>query len=133
MERHEVIAVLESLANGVDPASGQRIPFEAFQMDNTISALMTAGALLKQDEGASRPRPPRGQNPTFPAAGMPWSEDEDARLAGEHDGGMTVAQIALAHGRTSNSITLRLVKLGRIDPAKVKVRQRGTQTPAKAH
>ena len=124
MERHEVIAVLESLANGVDPATGQKIPLEFLQGGATVDALSTAGALLKEDAT----RPARRNNPTFPAAGAPWTEEEDKRLLGEHDGGMTAAQIALAHGRTSNSITLRLIKLGRIDPATVRVRQRGTKT-----
>lgn len=129
MERHEVIAVLESLANGVDPATGQKIPPEFFQGTSTVDALSTAGALLKEDAT----RPSRRSNPTFPAAGAPWTEEEDKRLIAEHDGGMSAAQMALAHGRTSNSITLRLIKLGRIDPATVKVRQRGNQTTARAN
>lgn len=124
MERHEVIAVLESLAHGIDPASGQKIPLDILQA-GTVDALATAGTLLRQDE--------KRRNPTFPAAGAPWTEDEDARLLAEHDGGMSVAEIAVAHGRTPNSITLRLVKLGRIDPATVKVRQRVAQTPSKAN
>lgn len=126
MERHEVIAVLESLANGVDPATGQNIPLDMSQ--GTLDALSIAGALLKEDE-IRRPR----RNPTFPAAGAPWTEEEDQRLLAEHDSGMTAAQMALAHGRTSNSITLRLIKLGRIDPATAKVRKRGTQPAAPAN
>ena len=130
MDRHEVIAVLESLVNGVDPGTGGRLPLEALHAD-TLNAISSAGKLLKDDEVALRARPQR-MNPTFPSAGAPWSEEEDQRLLGEHDRGMTVAQIGLAHGRTSNSITLRLVKLGRLDPATTKVRQRG-QATAKAH
>jgi hypothetical protein len=132
MERHEVIAVLESLANGIDPATGQKIPFEAFRLDGNVRALSAAGALLKEDEAELSWRPARRVNPSFPAAGAPWTEEEDVRLAGEHDGGMTVAQIALAHGRTSSAISLRLVKLGRLDASAVKSRQRGMQTEAKA-
>jgi hypothetical protein len=40
---------------------------------------------------------------------------------------MTIAQMALQHGRTSGAITSRLVKLGRIDPAAVKTRERGAR------
>jgi hypothetical protein len=43
---------------------------------------------------------------------------------------MTTAQIALQHGRTSGAITTRLVKLGRIDPAMVKSRDRGARVIA---
>lgn len=130
MERHEVIAVLEILATGVDPGTGGRL---AELHGSTVDALSAAGALLKADEASLAARSTLTRNPTFPAAGSPWSEEEDQRLLTEHDRGMTVAQIGLAHGRTSNSITLRLVKLGRIDPATVKVRQRGAQTAAKTH
>lgn len=38
---------------------------------------------------------------------------------------MTVGQMALQHGRTSGAIASRLAKLGRIDPATVKSRDRG--------
>lgn len=131
MERHEVIAVLESLANGVDPATGQSIPLDAFHSD-TVGALSTAGALLKEDVAAlATARRNSRSNPAYPAAGAPWSVEEDMRLAQEHDSGMSVAQIAQEHGRTSGAITLRLIKLGRIDAASVKTRQRGVQAEAK--
>ena len=129
MERQEVIAVLESLANGIDPATGQKIPLELFQASPTVDALSTAGALLKEDGARRSSR----NNPTFPAAGAPWTEEEDERLLGEYDSGMSVAQIGLAHGRTSGAITARLVKFGRIDPTAVKQRQRGLQAEAKSN
>ncbi|MFP5245374.1 MAG: hypothetical protein ACLGH0_01680 [Thermoanaerobaculia bacterium] len=104
MDRQEVITVLETLASGgasVDAATASR-------------ALSTAVTLLK----------PKGK---FTSAGLPWSSEEDARLGQEFDSGMTVAQIALQHGRTSGAITARLVKLGRLDSAKVKARERGAK------
>lgn len=117
MERQQVITVLESLANGIDPANGARIPIEAFHTGDTVRALFAAAGFLKSAPSRQK----------FASAGAAWTAEEDARLGREFDSGMTVAQMALQHGRTSGGITARLVKLGRIDPAKVKSRDRGGQ------
>ena len=102
MELQQVVSIVESMAAGVDPASDAGV------------ALTTAAGLLRQRE-TNRPA----------AAGQRWSEEEDALLAHEFDGGMAVADIARQHGRTKTAITLRLVKLGRLDPDAVKARERG--------
>jgi hypothetical protein len=102
MELQHVVSIVESLAAGAEPGSDVGV------------ALTTAAGLLKQRETA-RPA----------AAGQRWSEEEDALLAHEFDGGMAVADIARQHGRTKAAITLRLVKLGRLDADTVKVRERG--------
>ena len=125
MDRPEVIRVLESLANGVDPGSGERIPLDAFHGSETVRALFTASALLAGQNGSEKRRAPGST--TLTAAGARWTDEEDARVCAEFDAGMTVAQIALEHGRSSGGITLRLVKLGRIDPATVKVRDRAAR------
>lgn len=109
MNRQEVIAALESMANGVDPSTGARI-----HTPETVKALLAASSLLKG-------------NPKFASAGAPWSADEDARLAQEFEAGMSSAQIALRHGRSSAAITARLVKLGKIDASRVKSRDRGAR------
>ena len=116
MERQAVITVLESLANGIDPSTGARIPHESFHSADTVRALFAAASLLKAPDRTTR------GNTRFTSAGEPWSKDEDARLASEFDGGMTIAQIALQHGRTSAAITSRLTKLGKIEPPGAKVR-----------
>jgi hypothetical protein len=105
MDRQQVISTLDSLAAG------------SVIGEDTVRALRVATTLLKE----SGPR-----NPKLPAAGTPWSHEEDTRLGSEFDSGMTIAQIALQHGRTSGGITQRLVKLGKIDPATVKTRERGS-------
>lgn len=127
MNRQEVITVLESLANGIDPGTGARIPHETFQTADTVRALFAATAFLKAPEMQAVRQSARATNPTFTSAGTPWSAEEDARLGQEFDAGLTTAQIALQHGRTSGAITSRLVKLGRLDPATVKSRDRGAR------
>lgn len=121
MERQEVITSLESLANGIDPGTGRRIPLDAFHSADTVRTLFAAVTLLKSVDPGARTRPKHG----LTSAGEPWSAEEDARLGVEHDAGMTIGQIALKHGRSSGAITSRLVKLGRIDPSTVKSRDRG--------
>lgn len=131
MDRQQVITVLESLANGIDPQTGAPIPYDTFHAADTVRALFTATTLLKTAETAA-PTGRRRQSAALPAAGTPWSEEEDARLSREFDAGMTTAQMALQHGRTSGAITSRLVKLGRIDPATVKSRDRGARVASPA-
>jgi hypothetical protein len=121
MNRQEVITIIDTLADGVDPATGERIPYEAFHTATAVRALFAASAFLKSDTGRAR----GAKSTTFTAAGAPWTAEEDARLGQEFDAGLTVAQIALQHGRTSGAITSRLVKIGRLDPEKVKARERG--------
>ena len=123
MDRQEVVTVLESLANGIDPTTGTRIPHDTFHSADIVRALFTASTLLKAGPAATTdPQNARTRATKFTSAGTPWSGEEDTRLGQEFDAGMTIAQIALRHGRTSGGISSRLVKLGRIDPATVKPR-----------
>lgn len=112
MNRNQIIPVLESLANGVDPASGTRIALDVFHSADTVRALFAAATLLRED-----PIVPKEKRAG--SAGSRWTEEEDALLAREFDTGTPVAEIARGHGRTTTAINLRLVKLGRLDAAAV--------------
>ncbi|HEX8412041.1 MAG TPA: hypothetical protein VF883_24540 [Thermoanaerobaculia bacterium] len=117
MNRDQVIPVLESLANGVDPATGTRIPLDAFHTADTVRALFAAATLLRENN-----TPPKEKRTG--AAGSRWTEEEDALLAREFDSGTAIAEIARGHGRTPAAINLRLVKLGKIDAVLVTPRTR---------
>ncbi|HUR81380.1 MAG TPA: hypothetical protein VM733_11475 [Thermoanaerobaculia bacterium] len=108
MEKQEVIRTLESFA-----------AHESAAVTAEVRNAISAAATLLRDAPARRS--------SLPSAGTPWSQDEDARLVREFDASMTIAQIALQHGRSSGAITSRLVKLGRIDPMKVQTRDRGAR------
>src|SRR5690349_7935781 len=103
MEMNEVITTLEAIS--------QRLIDE-----QELAALHLATDALKT-------RPAVRQQPA--SAGARWTDEEDAQLAGEFDSGLPIAAIANAHGRSRSAITLRLVKLGRIDAATIQTRQRG--------
>lgn len=113
MNQQEMIHVLESLAYGKDPETGSGATAETFQSARTIRALFTVVAMIRSETGTKRNRDRNGA--TLTSAGTLWSKHEDARLCQEHEQGMTRAQIALQHGRSSGAITTRLVKLGRIE------------------
>jgi len=123
MDREQVIAVVESLANGIDPTTGARIPHDTFHSSDTIRALFAAGTLLRSNVGTVARR--SAGTTKLTSAGAPWTTEEDERLCKEFEMKMTVGQIALQHGRSSGAITSRLVKLGRIDPSTVRSRDRG--------
>lgn len=103
MERDQVILILESLAEG--------------QPQFVVEALTMAKDVLRKQE-----------RPT--SAGMRWTPEEDATLCSEFDSGTAVREIARSHGRTSGAITIRLVKLGKLDPSAVTSRDRGARVVA---
>ena len=118
MERETLLRHLAGWRDGVDPATGATLPPDhpAQRTDflRVVCAAIDALAPARLREaamagGALHPvAPPRAN------AGRPWSAGEDALLAQAHEAGMTIAELARAHERTTGAITARLVKLGRI-------------------
>lgn len=125
MELQRVVTIVESLAAGVDPETGTNIPNAVFHTPDVIRALVAAAALLRERGDTPSATTPNRNRPA--AAGQRWSDEEDSLLCHSFDGGTAIADLARQHGRSAAAITLRLVKLGRIDPATVKVRERGAR------
>lgn len=126
MQIQQVISILDSMAAGVDPTTGQPLPHDLFQSPDIIRAFFTAANALRTN-GVTAPAAVPSSRPRPQAAGARWTDEEDARLAGEFDGGVAVSAIARLHGRTLGAINSRLVKLGKVDPDAVKVRERVRQ------
>jgi hypothetical protein len=81
MDQAHALAIVRSLANGVDPESGEVFPAEsAYQRSQIVRALYEAAAALERIERVERPRQ---QMP--PKTCEPWSEEDDRKLlaAGE--------------------------------------------------
>ena len=135
MEREDLLRHLAGWRDGIDPVSGATLPPEhpAQRTDFlrvVCAAIDAIGAARALESVASR----SAARPALPAranAGRPWSEAEEALLAQAHDAGMTIAELARAHERTTGAITARLVRLGRIamPPG---LRLRGTAEPTNA-
>ncbi len=110
MESSEAIKIIQALANGIDPVTGEVFPEEiSYNHPTVIRALFQAlKALERLSERERRER-------TLPNnAGKPWSKDEDKLLVEAFDSGVPLSQIAAKHDRTEGGIASRLVRLGKI-------------------
>jgi hypothetical protein len=110
MESAQALAVVRSLANGVDPETGEVFPADcAYQRPQTVRALFQAVSALEKMESKAR------KAAQLPAkTGEPWSEDEDRKLLAAFDAGRALGELASAHQRTQTGIRARLVKYGRL-------------------
>lgn len=111
MDAAQALAIVRSLANGIDPESGEVFPIESpYQRSQTVRALYLAATALERIERFDRRR---AQMP--PKTGEPWTEDEDRKLLVAFDAGRGIQEIATAHERTIGAVRARLLKYGRIN------------------
>lgn len=111
MDSAQALSVVRSLANGVDPESGEVFPAEsAYQRPQVVRALYEAATALERIERFERRKSQLPQN-----TGEPWSEDEDRRLLAAFDAGRALQELAAAHERTMGAVRARLLKYGRIN------------------
>ncbi len=111
MDAGQALAVVRSLANGVDPESGEVFSAESpYQRPQVVRALYEAAGALERIERFERRR---SQMPA--KTGEPWSEDEDRKLLGAFDSGRALQELAAAHQRSMGAVRARLLKYGRIN------------------
>jgi hypothetical protein len=106
----EAKKIIDALANGIDPETGEILPAQStFNNPQVIRALFVAVKAL--DRAAKRAE----RDNSLPSnAGRPWPEAEDKELLAIFDAGVPVKEIAAKLGRTQGAIDSRLVRLGRI-------------------
>ncbi len=106
MEPERAIEIVQALADGVDPYSGERFPSGSpYQQADTVRALHLAlEGLTKLRRSTTRKTGP----------GRGWTEEEEQKLLREFDDKLDVEEIAAKHERTKGAIWARLEKLGRI-------------------
>lgn len=106
----EAKTIIEALANGIDPETGEILPEQStFNRPHVIRALFVAVKVL--DTAAKRAE----RSKALPDnAGRSWSEKEDQELLALFDSNVPLKDIAQRHGRTPGAIASRLVRLGRI-------------------
>ena len=110
MDATQALAVVRSLANGVDPETGEVFPPEScYQRPQVVRALYEAGAALERIERFERRKLQMPQK-----TGEPWSEDEDRKLLAGFDAGRALQELAAAHERTMGAVRARLLKYGRL-------------------
>jgi len=112
MSPAEAKKILEALANGIDPFTGEVLPEQGpFHHPQTIRALFCAVRELEKQEKPAR----NAQQPGN--AGKPWSTEEDESLVKAFDEGVSVKELANRHARTKGSIESRLIRHGRLQGA----------------
>lgn len=123
------LAVLNALAEGVHPLTGELFPDDCpYHSPDIVRALYGAMRMLEGAAPLAQPaEPPRPERPREGApanAGKPWSVAEDRQLLVEFDSGRTLKECAVLHQRTYAGIEARLEKLGRLDAADRKTSRR---------
>ena len=106
----EAKQIIEVLASGVDPATGEVLGDDSpLSSPHVIRALFLAAKALELTAGKAERSQASPSN-----AGKAWTDDEDQRLVAAFDTGTPVAALARTHERTSGAITSRLIRLGRL-------------------
>ena len=127
MERQQALRILNSLANGVHPATGEVFAADsAYQHPDTVRALFEAVRFLDRAEGDGKREASQVPSTTF----VRWTAEEEERLAAGFDAGRTSAELAKLHNRSRAAIEARLLKLGKIDVSglTVQLRYRGVES-----
>ena len=124
MEREHALKILNALANGVHPATGEVFAADSpYQHPDTVRALFEAVRLM---EGAPPTRTPaERRSGDIPAnTFLRWTSEEEERLKAGFDAGKTSAELAQLHNRSRAAIEARLLKLGKIDVSALTVQLR---------
>lgn len=110
MTAKEAREIIESLADGRCPETGQKLPTDSvYGQADTVRALFIAARAIERVERIER----RAQ--TLPEhAGRAWDVAEEQQLCEGFAGGKSVAELAQIHQRTRGAIQSRLEHLGRI-------------------
>jgi len=114
METRDALLVIQSLADGVNPHTGELFSEDSpYQHPQVVRALFIAVGALQRFEDRQRREQHLPEH-----AGKPWDDAEDKQLSGSFDAGVTVTQLAQQHKRTEGAIQLRLEKLGKVPPSR---------------
>lgn len=127
MERQQALRILNSLANGVHPATGEVFAADSpYQHPDTVRALFEAVRCLDRTKGEDKHNATEVASSTF----VRWTPDEEERLSAAFDAGKTSAELAKLHNRSRAAIEARLLKLGKIDASAltVQLRYRGIES-----
>ncbi|ADE13513.1 conserved hypothetical protein [Nitrosococcus halophilus Nc 4] len=124
MELDEAREILNALANGVDPVTGEVLPETSpYNEPKVIRALFTVLNSLKgkrqpkktleekQQENIAAGRPRN--------AGLPWTDDLKGELAEKFQSGVALDELARYFERTRGAILSELAKQGFIEQAEV--------------
>ena len=121
MELNKAKETVKILADGVNPATGEALPEEGPYNDPiVIRALFTILDSIKAIKPSRRTTEERQndnvENGKPRNAGLPWTTELRAEVAGKFKKGGSVIELAESFERTHGAIKSELVKQGLIDP-----------------
>lgn len=110
MSNKRSIEILSTLAQGIDPTSGEVFPEDSpYQNVEVVRALNDGVTALQRTEKADN------RKKSAPAqAGRPWTAEEDKTLLESYSAGKTVKDLVKLHARSDRAIISRLARLGGI-------------------
>lgn len=113
MQIAEAKIIIDTLASGVDPSTGEFLSDDSpVNQPQVIRALFMASQALQADPGETKKVRERNRHRVM--AGKPWTEDEDKRLLEAYDSGKSPKELAVIHLRKLGGIESRLAKHGRL-------------------
>ena len=126
MEREQALKILNALANGVHPATGEVFAADsAYQHPDTVRALFEAVRVMEGSPATATAASAERKSGDMPAnTFVRWTAEEEERLAAGFDAGRTSAELAKLHNRSRAAIEARLLKLGKIDVSALTVQLR---------
>jgi hypothetical protein len=125
MEREHALKILNALANGVHPATGEVFAADSpYQHPDTVRALFDAVRVLESGAGRAAAAQERKTSDIPANTFVRWTPEEEERLAAAFDSGKTSAELARLHNRSRAAIEARLLKLGKIDVSALTVQLR---------
>src|SRR3954465_12408764 len=128
MEREHALKILNALANGVHPATGEVFASDSpYQHPDTVRALFEAVRCM---QGPKPVQHQTQQSQNKPMDNVPgntfvrWTQQEEQRLVAAFDSGKSTAELAKLHNRSRAAVEARLLKLGKIDASALTVQLR---------
>lgn len=116
MELQQARAIVETLAQGIHPVTGELMDADGpYNEPTVIRALFTVARALEGGAGKAT-REAVERRPGAPNQGKPWAPDDDAKLEAAFAAGADLKPLAQELGRTTFALEARLVKLGRLPP-----------------
>jgi len=121
MEKEQTLRVLQALANGTHPVTGEQFPTDGPYHHPEVLRALYESIRIVQGASVLAAAPAHRAGPSSGGTGNRWTPEEEERLANAFDAGKSVDEIVRGHNRSRAAIEARLVKLGRLDPSAVTV------------
>jgi hypothetical protein len=120
MEQLSARQILKALVQGIDPLTGAEVPTDSvLQQTEVLRALLAGMYALEASAVRTRRRAQLPHN-----VGRPWRAAEEDALASEFRAGAALGAIAAHHGRSLAAIEARLERLGLLEAAQRRTRNR---------